>query len=133
MISNRCARKSLVTNCNSIISKNHLRFLVDSNETAHRRDKLFQVSIPYSSIKRGQATHISMPHRCVSIPYSSIKRLLRLFLRRRAHVSIPYSSIKRNVQCHCKRNAGRFQFHIVRLKDSCMDLISSLISCFNSI
>lgn len=32
MISNRCARKSLVTNCNSIISKNYLRFLVDSNE-----------------------------------------------------------------------------------------------------
>ena len=31
MISNRCARKSLVTNCNSIISKNYLRFLVDSN------------------------------------------------------------------------------------------------------
>ena len=33
MISNRCARKSLVTNCNSIISKNYLRFLVDSNDT----------------------------------------------------------------------------------------------------
>lgn len=33
MISNRCARKSLVTNCNSIISKNYLRFLVDSNVT----------------------------------------------------------------------------------------------------
>ena len=32
MISNRCARKSLVTNCNSIISKNYMRFLVDSNE-----------------------------------------------------------------------------------------------------
>ena len=31
MISNRCARKYLVTNCNSIISKNYLRFLVDSN------------------------------------------------------------------------------------------------------
>ena len=31
MISNRCARKSLVTNCNSIISKNYSRFLVDSN------------------------------------------------------------------------------------------------------
>ena len=34
MISNRCARKSLVTNCNSIISKNYLRFLVDSNDFA---------------------------------------------------------------------------------------------------
>ena len=34
MISNRCARKSLVTNCNSIISKNYLRFLVDSNDRA---------------------------------------------------------------------------------------------------
>lgn len=32
MISNRCARKSLITNCNSIISKNYLRFLVDSND-----------------------------------------------------------------------------------------------------
>ena len=32
MISNRCTRKSLVTNCNSIISKNDLRFLVDSND-----------------------------------------------------------------------------------------------------
>ena len=32
MISNRCARKYLVTNCNSIISKNYLRFLVDSND-----------------------------------------------------------------------------------------------------
>ena len=31
MISNRCARKYLVTNWNSIISKNYLRFLVDSN------------------------------------------------------------------------------------------------------
>ena len=36
MISNRCARKSLVTNCNSIISKNYLRFLVDSNETTNK-------------------------------------------------------------------------------------------------
>ena len=35
MISNRCARKSLVTNCNSIISKNYLRFLVDSNDLAN--------------------------------------------------------------------------------------------------
>ena len=32
MISNRCARKSLVTNCNSITSKNYLQFLVDSND-----------------------------------------------------------------------------------------------------
>uniref|UniRef100_UPI00359FF371 helix-turn-helix domain-containing protein n=1 Tax=Prevotella heparinolytica TaxID=28113 RepID=UPI00359FF371 len=31
MISNRCVRKSLVINCNSIVSKNYLRFLVDSN------------------------------------------------------------------------------------------------------
>lgn len=35
MISNRCARKSLVTNCNSIISKNYLRFLVDSNDSLY--------------------------------------------------------------------------------------------------
>ena len=39
MISNRCARKSLVTNCNSIISKNYLRFLVDSN------DRIFHINI----------------------------------------------------------------------------------------
>lgn len=37
MISNRCARKSLVTNCNSIISKNYLRFLVDSNELIYQQ------------------------------------------------------------------------------------------------
>ena len=36
MISNRCARKSLVTNCNSIISKNYLRFLVDSNDILYK-------------------------------------------------------------------------------------------------
>ena len=36
MISNRCARKSLVTNCNSIISKNYSRFLVDSNDKFHK-------------------------------------------------------------------------------------------------
>lgn len=36
MISNRCARKSLVTNCNSIISKNYLRLLVDSNDEKHK-------------------------------------------------------------------------------------------------
>lgn len=35
MISNRCAKKSLVTNCNSIISKNYLRFLVDSNDSGY--------------------------------------------------------------------------------------------------
>ena len=38
MISNRCARKSLVTNCNSIISKNYLRFLVDSNAAKIKRN-----------------------------------------------------------------------------------------------
>ena len=36
MISNRCARKSLLINCNSIISKNYLRFLVDSNEALYK-------------------------------------------------------------------------------------------------
>ena len=39
MISNRCARKSLVTNCNSIISKNYLRFLVDSNDVKYLIEK----------------------------------------------------------------------------------------------
>ena len=42
MISNRCARKSLVTNCNSIISKNYLRFLVDSNDSTYKRKIQFK-------------------------------------------------------------------------------------------
>lgn len=46
MISNRCARKSLVTNCNSIISKNYLRFLVDSNE----HEILLNCKIDYSKL-----------------------------------------------------------------------------------
>ena len=37
MISNRCVRKSLVINCNSIISKNYLRFLVDSNDPGNKK------------------------------------------------------------------------------------------------
>ena len=41
MISNRCARKSLVTNCNSIISKNYLRFLVDSNDI-YQKNKIMK-------------------------------------------------------------------------------------------
>ena len=41
MISNRCARKSLVTNCNSIISKNYMRFLVDSNVD------IYEIRLPY--------------------------------------------------------------------------------------
>ncbi len=41
MISNRCARKSLVTNCNSIISKNYLRFLVDSNDILRYEINIF--------------------------------------------------------------------------------------------
>lgn len=36
MISNRCARKSLVINCNLIVSENYSRFLVDSNEKEHK-------------------------------------------------------------------------------------------------
>ena len=36
MISNRCARKSLLINCNSIISKNYLRFLVDNNDVFYQ-------------------------------------------------------------------------------------------------
>ena len=40
MISNRCARKSLVTNCNSIISKNYLRFLVDSNDFTYKQTQI---------------------------------------------------------------------------------------------
>ena len=43
MISNRCARKSLVTNCNSIISKNYLRLLVDSNE--YKYDRIAKLSL----------------------------------------------------------------------------------------
>lgn len=43
MISNRCARKSLVTNCNSIISKNYLRFLVDSNDLIRKKLSTMQI------------------------------------------------------------------------------------------
>ena len=43
MISNRCTRKYLVTNCNSIISKNYLRFLVDSNETNYEKKQNYLV------------------------------------------------------------------------------------------
>lgn len=43
MISNRCARKSLVTNCNSIISKNYLRFLVDSNDLPYKINEWFNL------------------------------------------------------------------------------------------
>ena len=46
MISNRCARKSLVTNCNSIISKNYLRFLVDSNEMAYEVIMVYHLHMP---------------------------------------------------------------------------------------
>lgn len=46
MISNRCARKSLVTNCNSIISKNYSRFLVDSNDAIYKiREQIFRYSL----------------------------------------------------------------------------------------
>ena len=41
MISNRCARKSLVTNCNSIISKNYLQLLVDSNDGTDKYKSIF--------------------------------------------------------------------------------------------
>ena len=44
MISNRCARKSFVTNCNSIISKNYLRFLVDSNDKAQYDTETIQTT-----------------------------------------------------------------------------------------
>lgn len=44
MISNRCARKSLVTNCNSIISKNCLRFLVDSNVQKYKKNNFSYTS-----------------------------------------------------------------------------------------
>ena len=51
MISNRCARKSLVTNCNSIISKNYLRLLVDSNALKyflnHKESFTFLTAKPY--------------------------------------------------------------------------------------
>ena len=58
MISNRCARKSLVTNCNSIISKNYLRFLVDSNENIYYHieeffnEKYKLTDIPFTTLDR---------------------------------------------------------------------------------
>ena len=45
MISNRCARKSLVTNCNSIISKNYLRLLVDSNGRNYKMNSVHKATI----------------------------------------------------------------------------------------
>ena len=51
MISNRCARKSLVTNCNSIISKNYLRFLVDSNESSYKKKRRFKIFINHKKKK----------------------------------------------------------------------------------
>ena len=45
MISNRCARKSLVTNCNSIISKNYLRLLVDSNDSNYIFNNHFYIRL----------------------------------------------------------------------------------------
>ena len=51
MISNRCARKYLVTNCNSIISKNYLRFLVDSN------DIVIQIQYYHFSFKNQNILH----------------------------------------------------------------------------
>lgn len=57
MISNRCARKSLVTNCNSIISKNYLRFLVDSNESKRKMIKtdIVDYVINNTTLSRSQA------------------------------------------------------------------------------
>lgn len=52
MISNRCARKSLVTNCNSIISKNYLRFLVDSNVI------YYKTTSEYYAISRHTTIHV---------------------------------------------------------------------------
>lgn len=51
MISNRCARKYLVTNCNSIISKNYLRFLVDSNETLYQLKNPIRIKKLYVNYK----------------------------------------------------------------------------------
>ena len=53
MISNRCARKSLVTNCNSIISKNYLRFLVDSNDSKN------EFTFYYPKSNRGTVGYLS--------------------------------------------------------------------------
>ena len=41
MISNRYAREPFVTNCNSIISKNYLQFLVDSNDFLYLINQFF--------------------------------------------------------------------------------------------
>ena len=58
MISNRCARKSLLINCNLIISKNYLQFLVDSNDSLlekiknvdwkEKGNKLYEKLKPYA-------------------------------------------------------------------------------------
>ena len=47
MISNRCVRISLVTSCNSIISKNYLRFLVDSNGLKNTKSLIMKIAFLY--------------------------------------------------------------------------------------
>ena len=56
MISNRCARKSLVINCNLITSENYLRFLVDSNDVEYKNifDHLLIKIISHSLILLSQ-------------------------------------------------------------------------------
>lgn len=77
MISNRCARKSLVTNCNSIISKNYLRLLVDSNDTFTQA--IF--SILYSPVRFGGST-IRKPNHLVP------RLLIMIFVGRTIRISI---------------------------------------------
>ena len=50
MISNRCARKSLLINCNSIISKNYLRFLVDNNEYMDKKIQEYDEIIHFTRL-----------------------------------------------------------------------------------
>ena len=58
MISNRCARKSLVTNCNSIISKKYLRFLVDSNDIPYIH-KVWNMKTIYMNVNRSNGKYVN--------------------------------------------------------------------------
>lgn len=51
MISNRCSRKSLVINCNLIISESYLQFLVDSNDIVNEKILFIDLVFPSFYLK----------------------------------------------------------------------------------
>ena len=81
-------------------------------------ETLVVVSIPHGTIKRN---HAHMLFRCsckVSIPHGTIKSdAINTAIYRQA-VSIPHGTIKRRRSSY-RRRSSRFQFHMVRLKETC--------------